>query len=199
MNIQEEVTKLRWTGANIISYNSFAIIIDQKEYNTVELSNGLELIKIKNNKLAIVERGFGRYSMNKYFTYVVSSYKGLHCGLYIKDSNTNLLRRFKFVTLKGFVGDRSIAHSVGILNSKVVLVENGTKNFLINYKGKRLNLPNTPKSELQMLGIISKDKGNTYTIGYGDRDLLASIGEIQPVRYLDSIIMTVDSELNIIK
>ncbi len=207
MDIKQVVGKLGLMGTEVVCYNSFSAIVntqnDGKERLTRDglvIPNGLKLLKAKKNKIEVVGQGFEHYSMNDYFTFVVEQYSGLYYKLYAKEANANLLSRFTFVCMKGFVGDRSISDCVGVKNSKVVLIEAGNKGFLLNYKGKRLDLPKRRRSEIdmRMLGIISRDNCNTYEIGYGRRDPQSVKMEPAPVRYLDFVIITVDSELNVI-
>ncbi len=201
MNTNQVVDKLKLTGVDVVCYNSFTIIIKEPNYNKFEHSNGLKLLKLHNGKIDAIEQGFSNFSMNNHFTFIVDTYGRLHYGIYIKDLNTNILGKFKSLTVKGFTGSISIAHKVGIQDSKVILVETPSKNFLLNYKGNRLDLPKYSKSEsrnLGMMAIISKDNCNTYSIGFGHRDPAAIVGMVEPVSKLDTKIITVDSELNIL-
>lgn len=202
MSINQLASKLNLLGQDLVYYNSFSIITNGPKLDRLEYGTDLQLHIDYNNKLNLVEKGFGKFSLNDYFTYIVDTYGRLHHGLYIKDSKVNLLKRYSDLIIKGFNGCMSVAHIVGKKESKVVLVETKSKNFLFNYRGNKLAFEKCSKSESRsrgMLAILSRDNCNTYDIGYGYRSTDAPVGMPQPVSDLSYKLFTVDSELNIIR
>ena len=188
------VHKLKLFGAEILSYNSFAIIYRiNKELHMVRyvINNSKHNISVKE------ETDFSEFNMTPYFVELHSG--PFNLGIYTAYSQNSILNS-KFCFIDSYIEEYRASCSWLGGSGKVILVGNTTgRLFIINYKGKKINITKSRNDRERLkLGIIHDQSIGRYIVGCGkgDRTNNNVIAE-NMVRKLEYVLLDTDDELRV--
>lgn len=188
INIRELALKLKLLGQELISYNSFGIVVESP-------NEGYKIYVLdKNNKLSIKKKAYQEYKL--FSSFIIGRNGKNSYDIYINGTDRNIIANTKYTYLWAEESE-NISYSspvrdmmincdseLGHVYDIIGLTDGRGKAKLINYKGKVLQL-NNKQNKLFLLGYNSNGTYNVYMLS---RSIVGN--------YDRELIITVDKDLN---